>query len=109
MRKDLVFDWLKAIAIGAAFGAMLAWAYTAQAEPTTYYDSSYCGSMQASGIPLDCSAFTAAHPSLPFGTIRTVCYNGCVDVVITDRGPTLDLSPAAAGAIGMIDAGRIDA
>ena len=53
---------------------------------------------------------TAAHKSLPFGTELRVCYQGCVDVYVNDRGPyigarELDLSYGAAQAIGMIDVG----
>ncbi len=83
----------------------------ASAEITTYYGlgDGYAGKIMADGSPMDPSAFTAAHPYLPFGTTVTVCWDGCVDVVITDRGPTLDLTPAAAGAIGILDAGRVDA
>ena len=59
------------------------------------------------------SNLTAAHPSLPFGTnVRvTNLKNGqSVTVRINDRGPfvhnrSIDLSDAAAGAIGMKGAG----
>jgi rare lipoprotein A len=65
------------------------------------------GSNTASGERLQESALTAAHPSLPFGTVVEVSnkYNGCkVLVRINDRGPfvrgrVIDLTPAAAEAL----------
>jgi rare lipoprotein A len=63
----------------------------------------------ASGEPMDPAAMTAAHRTLPFGTEVTVINhdNGCSAVVrINDRGPfvqgrVIDLSPAAAVALGV--------
>jgi len=51
------------------------------------------------------AAMTAAHRTLPFGTVLTVQSGGrSVQVTVTDRGPFtgafLDLSPAAASALG---------
>jgi rare lipoprotein A (peptidoglycan hydrolase) len=48
---------------------------------------------------------TAAHRTLPFGTVLTVQKGGrSIQVTVTDRGPFtgafLDLSPAAASALG---------
>jgi rare lipoprotein A (peptidoglycan hydrolase) len=48
---------------------------------------------------------TAAHRTLPFGTVLTVQSGGrSIEVTVTDRGPFngafLDLSPAAASALG---------
>lgn len=54
---------------------------------------------------------TAAHRTLPFGTILRVHHNGrSVNLVINDRGPfvrgrSLDLSYAAAKALGIIRQG----
>jgi rare lipoprotein A len=54
---------------------------------------------------------TAAHRSLPFGTVLSVCYARCAIVRVNDRGPalwtgrSLDLSRGAASAIGMVGAG----
>jgi rare lipoprotein A len=60
----------------------------------------------ASGAVFNPHAFTAAHRTLPFGTHLRVCHQGCVNVVVNDRGPfvrgrSLDLSYGAARAIGM--------
>jgi rare lipoprotein A (peptidoglycan hydrolase) len=67
------------------------------------------GSSTASGEIFNASAYTAAHPSLPFGTRVKVTYlktGRSVVVRINDRGPfsggrIIDLSRAAAEAIGL--------
>jgi peptidoglycan lytic transglycosylase len=85
----------------------------AQAEPmvATYYANKYAGKPTASGQPYDPYGFTAAHPSLPFGTKLSVSYGGkSVIVTINDRLPygsdsDLDLSWAAAQALGLMEVG----
>jgi rare lipoprotein A len=86
----------------------------ARAEVASIYGGhdGLCGHRTASGERFNCSAMTAAHRTLPFGTHVRVCHNGCVIVRINDRGPWvrgrhLDLSPAAARAIGLWATGRI--
>ena len=93
----------------ALFVVQACYARVAGAETTTYYGTDYCGSLTASGEALDCSAFTAAHPDYALGTLLEVCHVGCVTVRVTDRGPNLDITPAAAAAIGILDVGRVDA
>jgi rare lipoprotein A (peptidoglycan hydrolase) len=73
----------------------------------TYYGGSdrLCGRRTASGAVLNCGAMTAAHRTLPFGTVLSVQSGGrSIQVTVTDRGPFsrafLDLSPAAASALG---------
>jgi rare lipoprotein A len=71
-----------------------------------------CGSRTASGERLNCRAMTAAHRTLPFGTLVQVCHHGCVVVRINDRGPFvrgrhIDLSPAAARVIGLKQTGTV--
>jgi rare lipoprotein A len=67
----------------------------------------------ANGERFHSGAFTAAHRSLPFGTLLHVCYRGCATVRINDRGPaawtgrSLDLSRGAAHAIGMPGVARV--
>lgn len=69
----------------------------------------------ASGGWFNPKAMTAAHKTLPFGTRVKVTNsrNGrSVEVTINDRGPyiagrIIDLSDAAAGAIGMKSAGVV--
>jgi rare lipoprotein A len=71
------------------------------------YDYS-SGTKTASGERLQDDALTAAHPSLPFGTMVRVTNhrNGHTALVrINDRGPfirgrVIDVSPAAARALG---------
>jgi rare lipoprotein A len=66
------------------------------------------GASTASGERLDPAALTAAHRTLPFGTkVRVTNQNNGRSVVVTinDRGPfvrgrVIDLTPAAARAIG---------
>ena len=80
----------------------------------TYYGLNYRnGRKTASGRPYDKNKLTAAHKTLPFGTVVKVTNkkNGkTVEVEITDRGPfvrgrIIDLSVAAAKKIGMIKCG----
>jgi rare lipoprotein A len=90
------------------FVALLMAAFPAQAEVASIYGcrDGLCGHRTTSGASFNCSAMTAAHRTLPFGTRVRVCYKGCVIVTINDRGPwvrhrDIDLSPAAAKAIGL--------
>jgi len=87
---------------------------TAHAEVASIYGGSdgLCGHRTASGERLNCAAMTAAHRRLPFGTQIRVCHSGCVIVRINDRGPwvrgrDIDLSPAAARAIGLYKTGHV--
>jgi rare lipoprotein A len=86
----------------------------ANAEVASIYGGSdgLCGHRTANGERLNCAAMTAAHRTLPFGTLVQVCHSGCVIVRINDRGPFvrgrhIDLSPAAARAIGMSQTGHV--
>jgi len=69
------------------------------------------GSKTASGQRFNQNALTAAHRSLPFGTKLRVTHGGrSVVVTVNDRGPfirgrVLDLSTAAARAVGLTSAG----
>jgi rare lipoprotein A (peptidoglycan hydrolase) len=60
----------------------------AHAEVASVYGGSdgRCGSRTANGERVNCSATTAAHRTLPFGSLVTVCHRGCVVVRINDRG-----------------------
>ena len=87
---------------------------TAHAEVASVYGGSdgLCGSRTANGERVNCSAMTAAHRTLPLGTRVRVCHNGCVVVRINDRGPFvrgrhIDLTPAAAHAIGLDQTGFV--
>lgn len=76
----------------------------------TWYGPGFSGKKTASGDTFDPNALTAAHPSLPFGTMLLVCDDRCAQVEINDRtGATnaeLDLSEGAARATGLIDEGK---
>ena len=69
----------------------------------------------ASGGRFDPNSLTAAHRTLPFGTrvrVTDAKTGKSVVVTINDRGPfgkgrVIDLSPAAARVLGMIDRGVI--
>jgi rare lipoprotein A len=98
-----------------ASAAILLWIEsTAYAEVASIYGGSdgLCGHRTANGERLNCAAMTAAHRRLPFGTSVRVCRSGCVTVRINDRGPwvrgrDIDLSPAAARAIGLSQTGHV--
>ena len=106
--------FLKALLVGGALlAASVAFAQDeAAAEPvvSSWYGPGFKGAITASGEPFDPYGYTAASPYLPFGTRLYVCYQGCVTVRVNDRGPyvygrELDLSQAAAEAIGLTYAG----
>ena len=73
------------------------------------YSDKLAGRKTASGEVFSQSKLTAAHPSLPFGTMVKVTNtknNKSVEVRINDRGPTqagrvVDMSSAAAAKIGL--------
>ena len=81
----------------------------------SWYGNPYHGRPSASGEVYDMETLTAAHPTLPFQTrVRVVNVENqkSVEVRIIDRGPfvegrIIDLSHAAARAIGMIAPGTV--
>jgi rare lipoprotein A len=98
-----------------AFGARKAQA-TLLGE-ASYYSDALAGRKTASGEPYDPKRYTAAHRSLPFGTVLRVRRKDTGQVVyvrVNDRGPfgkrrrILDLSRAAAQHLGMIRRGIAD-
>jgi rare lipoprotein A len=76
----------------------------------SYYGNE-SGSQTASGQRFNQNAMTCAHRSLPFGTrLRVTHGDRSVVVTVNDRGPfvrgrVLDLSTAAARAVGLTGAG----
>lgn len=75
----------------------------------SYYGSE-SGNRTANGERFNPRGLTAAHRTLPFGTMLRVCYHGCVVVRVNDRGPfirgrQLDLSRGAAARVGMLGRG----
>jgi rare lipoprotein A len=79
----------------------------------SWYGPGFDGNYSASGELFNASDLTAAHPSLPFGTlVRVVNMDNGQSVVvrINDRGPyahgrVIDISTAAANVIGLISSG----
>jgi rare lipoprotein A len=85
-----------------------------QKQPFQYgnavlYSKCLCNKPIAKGGKLNCSALTAAHRKLPFGTkirVTNLKNDKSVVVRINDRGPytkgdVLDLTPTAAKSIGL--------
>ena len=74
---------LERIFIGMALMLIL-FVSTARAEVASVYGGrdGYCGSRTANGERLNCSAMTAAHRRLPFGTRVRACGSRCVTVRI---------------------------
>jgi rare lipoprotein A len=80
---------------------------------TTYYAKKFEGRKTASGERYRAAKFTAAHRTLPFGTIikvRNLRTDKIVEVRVNDRGPfskkfSLDISQSAAKALGIYKLG----
>lgn len=90
------------------------------AQPTTmetglasWYGPKFHGKLTASGEVFNQEKFTAAHPTLPWGSrvkVTNLDNGKSVDVRINDRGPfkggrIIDVSRAAARALGMVKRG----
>jgi len=79
----------------------------------SWYGEPFQGLETASGEIFDMNQLTAAHRELPFGAQVKVVHlrtGAAVSVVINDRGPcidgrAIDLSMAAARALGMVEEG----
>lgn len=88
-------------------------AHDAEVVEASYYGDDFAGRPTASGETFDPSLLTAAHRTLPLGTLVKVteaASGRSVIVRINDRGPfhgdrAIDLSEAAAERIGLIEAG----
>lgn len=88
---------------------------TTQKGQASWYGGKFHGRKTASGEIYDMNRFTAAHRTLPFGTVVRVenLKNGeTVKVRINDRGPfvrgrIIDLSRAAASQVDMINSGVV--
>jgi rare lipoprotein A len=80
---------------------------------TTYYAKKFEGRKTTSGEKYRGSKFTAAHRTLPFGTmvrVRNLVSGKTVEVRVNDRGPfskkfSLDLSQSAAKVLGIYKLG----
>lgn len=86
-----------------------------QTGQASWYGRELAGRPTASGEPFRPARRTAAHPTLPFGTVVRVSRPDTgrwVRVVINDRGPysggrIIDLAQSAARRLDMIDAGVV--
>jgi rare lipoprotein A len=128
-RRTFVVTLAALVAVAATFGACGGRQRTA--DPTSslspprerrqtqegmasWYGGRFNGRKTASGERFDENKLTAAHLKFPFGTRLRVTNlkNGrTVEVRVNDRGPwgghgIIDLSKAAARALGMLSAGR---
>lgn len=85
----------------------------AETVVTSWYGPGFHGRLTANGERFNQWAMTAAHKTLPFGSVVRVTYKGrSVTVRINDRGPfikgrSLDLSKAAARRIGCAGVCRV--
>ena len=119
----------RAAVVAVLFYALLAGACSANRRPETHpgtgrmkayekgtaswYGVRFHGRKTANGERFDMNELTAAHPSLPFGTlleVRNVRSGRSVVVRVNDRGPfsknrIIDLSFAAAREIGLVRSG----
>lgn len=107
----------KNIVVAAALATGLLFSVTgtafAQCGGASWYGPGFHGKTAASGERFDQNAMTAAHKSLPFGTVVRVTdqrTGKSVQVKINDRGPfhrgrIIDLSKAAAAKLGIQQAG----
>jgi rare lipoprotein A len=111
-----------ALAITALlFGCVLATPATAEeAKPiqtgaASWYGPGFHGKKTANGERFNTNALTAAHKTLPFGThvrVKNERTGKSVVVRINDRGPyahgrVIDLSKAAAAAVGISGVGQV--
>ncbi|MEE1945637.1 septal ring lytic transglycosylase RlpA family protein [Pedobacter sp. KR3-3] len=86
---------------------------TKQIILATYYAKKFEGRKTTSGERYRAKKFTAAHRSLPFGTIikvKNLVSGKTVEVKVNDRGPfnrkfSLDISQGAAKALGIYKLG----
>jgi len=77
---------------------------------SSWYGPGFHGNLTANGERYNQNGLTAAHRTLPFGTLLKVCFDRCAVVRVNDRGPyihgrDLDLSKGAADKIGLTSSG----
>jgi rare lipoprotein A len=104
---------LAVLAAGCASSRPRTGGSTYERGVASWYGPGFHGQRTANGERYDMDLLTAAHPTLPFGTlveVRNLENGKSVTVRINDRGPfekrrVIDLSRAAARAIGMVGPG----
>jgi rare lipoprotein A len=121
---DEVASWIgfvRALVVGCLLAGVICACAAATPSPdtelargkATWYGAKFHGRRTSSGERFDMNALTAAHESLPFGTrvrVRNLANGREVVVRINDRAPhvadrVIDLSKAAAAALGILKAG----
>ena len=103
------------ICISSACFCPPAWGQV-QTGKASFYADKFEGIPTASGEKYRHNKLTAAHKTLPFGTVvrvTNVANNKTVDVTVNDRGPyvegrVIDLSKSAAEQLGFINYGLAD-
>ena len=103
------------ISIGCVALSLLLGSFSARAESgiASFYGGKHHGGPTASGERYNQNAMTCAHRTARFGTKLTVNYRGrSIECRVNDRGPFIrgrivDVSIAAARALGMIDVGLV--
>jgi rare lipoprotein A len=109
---------ITAVVLGCTLGAVSAAAGETQPIQTgaaSWYGPGFHGKRTANGERFNTHALTAAHKTLPFGTQLRVTNERTgrsVVVRINDRGPyahgrVIDLSKAAADAVGILGVGTV--
>lgn len=101
--------WMTIAVLGICF------AQDRQTGMASYYADRFHGRSTASGELYDKTLFTAAHKTLPFGTmvwVKNLKTQDSVQVKINDRGPhvkgrIIDVSKAAAKELKMIKSGKV--
>ncbi len=104
--------WL-VLKVVVVLGAMACGHRSTESGVASWYGDAFRGKPTASGEAFRPAQRTAAHRTLPFGTVVKVhnpATGQSVRVVVNDRGPfvagrTIDLSKRAARRIGLLDAG----
>jgi len=107
-----IIETMKALALAIIVAAVPP-AFTLEEGLASWYGGKFQGRLTSSGEVFDTNLLTAAHKTLPFGTLVKVTNlaNGLSTVVkINDRGPfvegrIVDLSRAAAEQIDMVGTG----
>jgi len=111
--REILFIAIALILVVVAVIYLTTYEHYDQVGIASWYGPGFHGKRTASGEIYDMYAYTAAHPTLPFGTIVKVVNletKKSVVVRINDRGPfikgrIIDLSFTAAQQIGMIEKG----
>jgi rare lipoprotein A len=109
---------ITAVVLGCTLGAIPAAAEETQpiqAGAASWYGPGFHGKGTANGETFNTNALTAAHKTLPFGTevrVTNERTGKSVVVRINDRGPyahgrVIDLSKAAAEAVGIEGVGQV--